>query len=39
MLAALFGASAFFAVGGMRMRGALTAASATVNTGDLVKLT
>ena len=38
MLAALFGASAFFAVGGVRMRSALTAASATVNTGDLVKL-
>jgi micrococcal nuclease len=38
MLAGLFGASAFFAVEGQRMRGALTAAAATVNTGDLVKL-
>lgn len=38
MLAALSGASAFFAVEGQRLRGALTQANATVNTGDLVKL-
>lgn len=38
MLAALAGASAFFAVEGQRMRGALAQASASVNTGDLVKL-
>lgn len=38
MLVVLSGASAFFAVESRRMRGALTEANATVNTGDLVKL-
>src|SRR5688572_3804781 len=38
MLAGLTGASLFFAVEGQRMRRALTQASASVNTGDLVKL-
>lgn len=38
MLAGLAGTSVFFAVEGQRMRRELTAASATVNTGDLVKL-
>lgn len=38
MLAALSGASAYFGVQGQRMRGALTQASASVATGDLVKL-
>jgi micrococcal nuclease len=38
MLAALAGASAFFGVEGQGMRGALAQASATVSTGDLVKL-